>query len=163
MKKILMSLFILLMFSVSVFAANGNGGADASTAPAANSNMDNLNGNAEAVKEQVQLKLSTRLQERLNNQGLQHAMINVQNANAQDRLTTAMEKIESKNQERLQALNGLVISEEGDEAFVAEGQKQSGLKYLSFVKFERSHRYQLYDDGTMLREQTRYDWLFEEE
>jgi hypothetical protein len=157
MKKILMSIFVMILLSVSVFAANGN---SASTAPSPGgmSVTDN-----KSQPEVTQLKLSTMLQERLRTNGLENAMIHVGNADAQDRLMKAMEKIQTQNQERLQNLQGLEISEEGDDAFIAEGTKQSGLKYLSFVKFERTHRYQLYEDGSMLKEQNRFDWLFEEE
>ncbi|RLG44576.1 MAG: hypothetical protein DRN81_04235 [Thermoproteota archaeon] len=152
MKKILLTTIILVLFSVTVLAQNG---------PAAvlhtSGNGQNMSGNASQAQEQLQ----ERLQTRLHAAGLDNAMIHVQSEIAQEKLSQAMEKMNVMNQQRLQEMSQVSIQEANGE-FIAEGKQKAGIKGLSFLRFERTYRFNIAEDGSMLRQKNTFDWLFEE-
>jgi hypothetical protein len=161
MKKYIIGILIVIILSLSVLGANN------ANVPAPKESwydkQDNRNDiNTTEMKYQTQNTMTEQLQKRLKLTGLENAMVRVQNEEAQNRLSSVMEKMQAKDQRRLKEMSQVKINQT-EKGFMAEGKKESKLKILPFIKFERTHKFHIMEDGSIIREKNQLDWLFQEE
>lgn len=132
MKKLIITLLLLITISASVFAVN-----DKDTAVAAKTK------NLMSVKSKVV--------------GLENALLHVTNENATKRLELNLAKIQNKT--ALKQLDNLEITEDKTEV-MAKGFKKA--KLFGFIPFNKETKYKVMQDGSLIKVKRFYDFMFSE-
>ena len=90
-------------------------------------------------------------------QGLENAMLKVQNNETIQVLEQVMNKIQEKNRERLRLLQNLTF-EEKEGKFFSYGKAEA--KFLNIIPFKKQVKYEIDEDGNMERKKSFFSFLW---
>lgn len=133
----------MLTLATSVFAqgnGNGAGGTQAQT------------GDPNLIQTQTQMH---QFESKVT--GLENAMLRVQKEEQKQHLEQVLAKIQEKRQQRLNKLDNLQITEHESGVILAKGKDDA--KLLGLIKFKKTFRYQVQEDGSLTYMPEWYDGL----
>lgn len=136
-KKIMVAmLLVLAMFICPVVFAGQNSGSGSGSSSGTNTNTDT---NTYIVAQAEQHKVV----------GLQNAQLRVRNEEQKQHLEQVMEKIQTRDRERINQLENLIIEESETGEVTAEGLGES--KFLHIFKMQKMFKYDISEDGEVVR------------
>lgn len=148
MKKIIMSIVIMLILAISVMAGSRQAtpGAALLYMQQQKAAQEKANSDYANVLHKAEVK------------GLENAMLRVQSEDQKLLLEKVLAKIEAKKQEQINKLEGLIVEPNGDNVLIASGKEEKF--FLSLIPMKKTTKFKISVNGDVDQEANIIDGLF---